>query len=200
MFKFLKKHAILASIITITSLVVAVYAQDRRTWDGHMTFTQSSPQIRFDGTLAFQNLAGTTVTSIGTLGVTGIRRTVVTAASGTTALTAAQSPALVINTGTSATTTFTLPAAVTAGLEYCFVENGNAAGELLVNVFAGDNVVGRGITDTAGTTGATAIATAASSGIKNTAASNVRGDLTCLVSDGITTWVMVSVMGVWATQ
>lgn len=198
MLKFIRKHSFLTALV-LTGLVAVAYAQDRRVWSGHFTYGQASPQVRFDGTLNFQTLSGTNIGYIASTGG-GFRSQVTSASSGTTTITASQTEGTFVNTGTSGTTTFTLPAASTAGLRYCFVENGNAAGELLINVQTGDNVVGRGITDTAGTTGATAIATSASFGIKNTAATNVRGDFTCLVSDGTTTWLMTSVMGVWATQ
>lgn len=60
-----------------------------------------------------------------------------------------------------------------------------------------DIYVPTGGTKTAGTTTA---ATAASTGIKNTAATNVVGDFVTLVSDGVTTWYMTSVAGVWASR
>lgn len=121
----------------------------------------------------------------------------ISASSGTTALTVAQSGALVANTGTSGTTTFTLPSAA-AGLRFCFVEAGDAAGELLINPYgaAGDVIVGK----THGAENGAGIATAANSGIKNTAATNVKGDATCLVALDTTTWVMTSVAGVWSAQ
>ena len=134
----------------------------------------------------------------GTAGTTGAwvwARRVVTAASGTTAIDDSQSGGLFVNTGTSGTTTFTLPAAA-AGLHYCFVENGDAAGELLINVQTGDNIVGK--TD-GGATG-TGINTAAGTGIKNTAATNAKGDVCMLTAVDSTTWVMTSVAGVWASQ
>lgn len=136
----------------------------------------------------------------GTLAVTGQITgprtvTVVSAASGTTALTAAQSGALVANTGTSSTTTFTLPAAA-AGLSFCFVEAGDAAGELLVNVATGDNIVGKTQPSETGT----GINTTAGTGVKNTAATNVKGDFACVTALDATSWYMTSEAGVWATQ
>lgn len=127
--------------------------------------------------------------------LSGPRREVISAASGTTNLTTAQSGALVVNTGTSSTTTFTLPTAA-AGLNYCFVENGDAAGELLVSVQTGDSIIGK----THGAEDGTGISTAAGTGIKNTAATNVKGDMVCLVSSAATVWNMVSVAGAWASQ
>lgn len=125
--------------------------------------------------------------------------TIVSASTGTTVLTAVQSGAVVANTGTSGTTAFTLPDAA-AGLHYCFVEAGDAAGELLVGVQAGDLIIGRGMTDTNGTGGSTAITTSAGTGIKNTAATNVKGDFSCVTALDGTTWVMTSVTGIWASQ
>lgn len=144
------------------------------------------------------NAAGAqaTLTGDGTGILSGYRRQIIVAATGTTALTAAQSGAVVVNTGTSGTTTFTLPA-VAAGLNYCFLEGGDAAGELLVGVTGTNTVVGK----THGAENATGINTASSTGIKNTAATNVKGDIACVV--GMTdnsTWAMTSVAGVWASR
>lgn len=137
----------------------------------------------------------TSITLTGTGTVTGALRQVISAASGTTALTAAQSGALVANTGTSSTTTFTLPTAA-AGINFCFVEAGDAGGELLITPASGDSIIGK----IHGAENATGIATSAGAGIKNTAASNVRGDFTCLVAVDVTNYHMVSVAGIWAAQ
>lgn len=131
----------------------------------------------------------------GTGGASTLTRAVVSAASGTTALTVAQSGGVAVNTGTSSTTTFTLPAAA-AGLNYCFVEGGDAAGELLVGVTGTNTVVGK----THGADDGTGIATASSTGIKNTAATNVKGDFACLTALNTSTWLMTSVAGVWASR
>lgn len=160
-------------------------------------------QSRIDGnafTSRFSVTDGGNVTVPGTLAVTGQITgprtvTVVSAASGTTALTASQSGALVANTGTTGTTTFTLPSAA-AGYSFCFVEAGDAGGELLINPATGDAIVGK----THGAENGTGIAPAAGTGIKNTAATNVKGDFTCLQSLDATTWLMTSVAGVWASQ
>lgn len=160
-------------------------------------------QSRIDGAAfasRFSVTDGGNFTVPGTLAVTGQITgprtvTVVSAASGTTALTAAQSGAIVANTGTSSTTTFTLPSAA-AGLSFCFVEGGDAGGELLINPSTGDAIVGK----THGAENGTGIAPAAGTGIKNTAATNVKGDATCLTALDATTWHMTSVAGVWASQ
>lgn len=180
---------------------LALVAQDTREWIGHMVFRQASPDLSYNGTLSFKKRSdGAAVLALSQTGasISGTlagRMTVVSAASGTTALTTAQSGAIVRNTGTSGTTTFTLPTAATAGLYYCFVEAGDAAGELLVNPQAAQSIIGK----THGAENGTGIATAGGTGIKNTAATNVKGDHTCLVSDG-TSWLMYSVAGVWASQ
>lgn len=144
---------------------------------GNMTVTHSAARLDVEG------------------GALTWGRRVVSAASGTTTIAAAESGALFANTGTTGTTTFTLPAAA-AGLHYCFVEAGDAAGELLINVQTGDEIVGK--TDGSGT--GTGIDTAAGTGIKNTALTNVKGDHTCLTALDATTWLMTSVGGTWASQ
>lgn len=121
----------------------------------------------------------------------------VTAASET--VLATDSPKVYVDAqAADAATTFTLPAASTAGLTYTFVA-GNVTGSsntVLINVQTGDNVVGK----THGAENGTGIATTANTGIKNTAATNVVGDFVTLVSDGVTTWYMTAVAGVWASQ
>lgn len=198
--KLSKKIIGFASIALIVGLAAIGYSQNELSELNNLIFRQTNPQVRYVGTLNFSDRSGTSLAQLTSAGAITMKRRVVSASSGTTVLTTAQSGALVLNTGTSSTTTFTLPAASNTGATYCFVEGGDAGGELLVGVATGDNVVGRGITDTSGTGGATAIATAASTGIKNTAATNVKGDMACLTADGGTTWYMTSVMGIWATR
>jgi hypothetical protein len=113
----------------------------------------------------------------------------------TATLTANDSGKTIVGTATSGTQTFTLPAAAKAGLVYTFV-NGHASNEILINVATGDNVIGK----IHGAENATGILTATSTGIKNTAATDVVGDFCTLVSAGGTTWYMTAVAGVWATQ
>jgi len=107
---------------------------------------------------------------------------------------AAESGKTYVQTRSSTTSTFTLPAAA-AGLAYTFV-CGHASGEILVTPASGDAIVGK----THGAENATGIAPAAGTGIKNTAASNVVGDHCTLVALDDTTWYMTSVAGVWASQ
>lgn len=195
----LSRKTVGALALTILLGIVATigYTQNYFTELDHVVFRPQDPQIRFGGTLTYKKLDNTSLATLNQSGAwaTSANTGVISAASGTTALTAAQSGSIVVNTGTSATTTFTLPAAA-AGLNYCFVEDGNAAGELLVGVTGTNTVVGKthGAEDGAG------IATAASTGIKNTAATNVRGDFACLVALNTTTWLMTSVAGIWASR
>lgn len=94
----------------------------------------------------------------------------------------------------SGTTTFTLPAA-RAGLEYTFV-CGSAAGEILITPASGDAIV----TKIHAAENGTALAPAAGTGIKNTAATNVAGDFIKLVALDGTTWYGVGMAGLWASQ
>lgn len=99
----------------------------------------------------------------------------------------------------SATQTYTLPAATTAGLWYTFV-CGHASGELLINPATGEKIV----TLTWAAIGAdadTGQISNTTTGIKNTAATNVLGDNITLVSDGVDTWFGLGMpTGIWATQ
>jgi len=144
------------------------------------------------GTMSVTGAATFSSTVAATGAISG-PRTVVSAASGTTALTAAQSGAVVANTGTADTTTFTLPAAA-AGLNYCFVEAGDAAGELLINPATGDAIVIKATVDGA------VVAPAAGTGVKNAAGTNVKGDHVCLAALDATTWIGYSQAGTWASQ
>jgi hypothetical protein len=112
----------------------------------------------------------------------------------TEAVDAAESGKVYVQTRSSTTVTFTLPAAA-AGLTYTFV-CGNASSEILITPATGDAIVGK----TSGADDGTGIAPAAGTGIKNTAATNVVGDHCTLVALDTTTWYMTSVAGVWASQ
>lgn len=125
----------------------------------------------------------------------GGTKTAGTTTAATATLTNEDSGKLIVATRTSSTQTFTLPAASIPGQRFTFV-CGHADGEILVNPATGDNIVGK----THGAENGTGIATATSAGIKNTAATNVVGDFCTLVSDGVTSWFMTSVAGVWAAQ
>lgn len=202
------KLVITAASGNLATLGTLSAAGDFKVNTNKLVVTASSGNTAVAGTLAVTGASTLTgavavtgaVTAASTLTVAGAiagPRTIITAASGTTALLAAQSGALVYNTGTSATTTFTLPTAA-AGLHFCFAELGDAAGELLINPFgsAADVIVAK----THGAENGTGIATSANSGIKNTAATNVKGDFICLTAVDATTWVATSVAGVWAAQ
>lgn len=127
--------------------------------------------------------------------VTGMRQNAAVV-TGDTTLTTADSGKTFIDTKGSATTTFTLPdAGTTKGLEMSFV-NGDASGEILITPASGDKIVGK----THGAENGSGIAPAAGTGIKNTAATNVKGDFCTLVFDGVDTWWMTAVAGVWASQ
>lgn len=112
----------------------------------------------------------------------------------TEAINAAESGKVYVQTRSSTTVTFTLPAAA-AGLTYTFV-CGHADSEILINPQTGDAIVGK----THGAENGTGIAPAAGTGIKNTAATNVVGDHCTLTALDATTWYMTSVAGVWASQ
>lgn len=112
----------------------------------------------------------------------------------TETVSAAESGKVYVQTRSSTTVTFTLPAAA-AGLTYTFV-CGHASSEILITPATGDAIVGK----THGAEDATGIAPAAGTGIKNTAATNVVGDHCTLVALDTTTWYMTSVAGVWASQ
>ena len=137
----------------------------------------------FSGALTLSGAVGFTA------GVTGIRRTAEIQLTGTgDTLTTAESGATIIATKASATQTFVLPSAATAGLFYTFI-CGSAAGEILINI----------ITKATNDAGAS-VAPAGGTGIKNTAATNVLNDYLTLVSDGVDTWYTVAQSGIWASQ
>lgn len=143
-----------------------------------------------DGTLSGDlTLSGSTTFSGAT---SGLRRQY-TAADSNTTVTAAQSGTVFLENAGSGTTTFTLPAATTEGLEYTFI-CGDAGGEILIDPQTGEKISIKATADGAN------VAPAAGTGIKNTAASNVVGDLITLVSDGTDTWVMTAIAGTWASQ
>jgi hypothetical protein len=191
-----KKIYASVALLVVGLVAAALYAQtSMNEIEGILFFRRQNPIVRYVGTLYFQDASGTQLSQMDTNGALQHKRKVITASTGTTTLTAAQSGALVANTGTSGTTTFTLPTPA-VGLNYCFVEAGDAGGELLVNVGTGVSIVGK----THGAENGSGIATATGTGIKNTAATNVKGDMACVTALSTTAWVMTSVAGVWATQ
>jgi hypothetical protein len=161
------------------------------------------PVVKFNGlnTAKDVSLAGTNTVS-GALNVTGA-----TAFSGATTgvrkefevvtgdktVTAAMSGRVFQATKSSATQTFTLPAATTAGLTYTFI-CGHASGEILINGGTGYAF------SIKASEGGASVVTADNTGIKNTAASNVVGDHITLVSDGVKTWHAIAQSGTWASQ
>jgi hypothetical protein len=120
----------------------------------------------------------------------GLNAVTATAAD-TLTLTAEDSGRIVFATKTSATQTFTLPA-VAAGLNFTFCAQ-SAAGEMLINP------TGSVVINTKAANAGAAVATAAGTGIKNTAATNVVGDFVTLVCDG-TAWWTTNISGIFASQ
>lgn len=129
----------------------------------------------------------------------GVRRTVVTTTASALTLTADDTGNTYYATASSGTQTFTLPAAA-AGLEFTFV-CGHASGEILITPATGDAIRTMAFSAVGSDADTAAVAPAAGTGIKNTAASNVIGDnitLRCL--DG-TTWQGIGIaVGIWASQ
>lgn len=112
----------------------------------------------------------------------------------TKTVTEAESGSLFVQTRSSTTVTYSLPAA-RAGLEYTFV-CGNASSEILINPASGDAIV----TKIHAAQDGTALAPAAGTGIKNTAATNVAGDFIRLIALDDVTWYGVGMAGLWASQ
>jgi len=112
----------------------------------------------------------------------------------TKTVTVAESGSVFVQTRSSTTVTYTLPAAA-PGLEYTFV-CGHANSEILITPASGDAIV----TKIHAAQDGTALAPAAGTGIKNTAATNVAGDFIKLVSLDGTTWYGVGMAGLWASQ
>lgn len=126
---------------------------------------------------------------------TGLRRTAEIQLTGTgDTLLAAESGKTMIATKASATQTFVLPSAATAGLLFTFI-CGSAAGEILIDPAGSESI----LTKAANNAGAS-VAPAGGTGIKNTAATNVLNDYLTLVSDGVDTWYTVAQSGIWASQ
>lgn len=119
----------------------------------------------------------------------------ITSAAGPVALTSSNAGQVTIATAGSGTQTFTLPSAVTPGLMFTFI-CGNAAGEILVNpaTALAQNFIIKA------SEGGAAVTTAANTGIKNTAATNVLDDRITVISDGVGTWYAINQSGTWASQ
>lgn len=123
-----------------------------------------------------------------------IRRPIEAQTAETEAVTVDEMGKVFVQTRASTTVTYQLPAAE-AGLEYTFV-CGNAGSEILITPATGDAIV----TKIHAANDGTALAPAAGTGIKNTAATNVAGDFIRLVCLDGTTWYGVGMAGVWASQ
>lgn len=137
---------------------------------------------------------GGTLSVAGAITATGGLLRQVESVSADKTVTAAMSGRMFVDVKGSATTTFTLPAAA-AGLTYTFV-CGSAAGEILINPASGDAIV----TKIHAAENGTALAPAAGTGIKNTAATNVAGDSITLTALDGTTWYGTALIGLWASQ
>jgi hypothetical protein len=112
----------------------------------------------------------------------------------TETVSASESGKVYVQTRSSTTVTFALPGAA-PGLIYTFV-CGHANSEILITPQAGDAIV----TKIHAAQDGTALAPAAGTGIKNTAATNVAGDSITLVALDDTTWYGVAQIGLWASQ
>lgn len=120
-------------------------------------------------------------------------RAVSSVSADTATYTAEDSGRIVYATKSSATQTFTLPAASGSGMQIQFV-CGHASGEILVNGGASD------VFNIKASEGGAAVATAAGTGVKNTAATNVKGDSITLVDVAANNWTAIQQSGTWATQ
>jgi len=148
-----------------------------------------------DNTLIGNNTFTGTNTFSGTVVLSGgLSRSVEETTAETEAVSAAESGKVFVQTRSSTTVTYTLPSAA-AGLTYTFV-CGHANSEILITPAAGDAIV----TKIHSAQDGTALAPAAGTGIKNTAATNVAGDSITLVCLDGTTWYGTSIVGLWASQ
>lgn len=147
------------------------------------------------GTTTLATAALTNVTAAAFSGVTsGVRGATVVTNADTISPGAGDSGTMYVCTKSSATQVFTLPAAATAGLRYTFVCN-HASGEIRVGVATGDAIIGK----THGAENGTGLISTTTTGLLlNTAATNVVGDFCTLQSDGVNSWFMTAVAGVWS--
>lgn len=153
----------------------------------NLSFQEASLESATYPSLAASIAAGTSkIAGSGNLAV-------VETAAATETLTAQDSGRVTICTRTSATQVFTLPV-VALGLLYTFVTT-SAAGEVLVNPGNASDVFAIKVTSDQGAS----IVTAAGIGIKNTAATNVVGDLITVIG-GTGKWIMLAQSGIWASQ
>lgn len=141
-----------------------------------------------DGNLTFYDVLGNVIAVVdGTNSAISTALGVRSSTEDTYALTAIQSGLVYIGTKASATQIISLPLPTKAGLVFTFV-CGSAAGEINVDPGAATyKINGPGIT------------VVATKDLKNTAATNVLGDLVTIVSDGVDTWWATAISGTWAT-
>jgi hypothetical protein len=181
--------ALLLSTLTTnnTDVVNSVWAESNGfTFEGatangfELTVTPGDPIA--DVTVTLPAMTGTAVVSA-----------VEVVPSGNVTVTANQVGRVFVATAGSGTQTFTLPSAATQGLRYTFVA-GDAAGEILVNPQAGQTL------SIKASEGGANVTTASGTGIKNTAATNIKNDHITVVSDGTTSWYTMGQSGTWATQ
>lgn len=179
----------------LIGLVVAtagvVVAQNVRDSD-NLIMRAVSPFIRAYGTFSIQNSSGTAIFSVSQSGII-YRATYSGLATNNNQLATTGSGTVYVATATSGEQNFSLPTAATAGLVYTFVA-ADAGGEIRVNPITGQTI------SIKASEGGASVVTAAGTGIKNTAATNVVGDLITLVSDGGTNWWMINQSGTWASQ
>lgn len=148
----------------------------------------------FSGATVFSGAVSFTSTT------TGMKRPVTAGTTSTYAPTAADSGMVYIATKSSATQTYTLPSAATAGMEFTFI-CGHASGEILITPAASQTITITTFAAVGADADTSIVAPAAGTGIKNTAATNAIGDSCTLVSDGTTGWYGVGITsGIWASQ
>lgn len=164
-----------------------------------IVFRRNNPTVKFNGTLAFQNTAGTQVASLTSGGVmTGAKNNAIVTTAATRTLTAAECGSTIVGNATTGTQVFTLPAATEAGCRFTFIA-GHADTEIQFKSAAVATCVFTHFA-AVGADADTAIVTDASceGGIKNTAATNAIGDSITIISDG-TRWLGVGIAsGIWA--
>lgn len=107
---------------------------------------------------------------------------------GTVAITAAQSGGVFINSSTSGTPSWTLPAATTAGLHYTFIT---------ANTTNGYTITGAQVIHFK--TSASGTVLTSTTTLTNTQGTAVVGDTISLVSNG-TAWYMTAISGVYAAS
>lgn len=152
-----------------------------------------SGNFTFSGTNTF---TGSTILGA----VAGTLRPVTVGTTATYAPTAADSGRVYIATAASGTQTYTLPSAATAGMTFTFI-CGHASGEILLTPATSQTIIMTTFAAVGADADTAIVAPAATTGVKNTAATNAIGDSITLVSDGITGWYSIGITsGIWASQ